>query len=146
MRETSSSSHANPVPLWPYLPQHGSCRQNFLGAKKMQAAASAFGTCVTAQTARRVNIEADVLPHPRSQKTMNLPTACLFICNMLRQGSDSSRESSHINLSFSNGRTALLQKAAPENRFQRMNVMICVDESLCQQGHDDATSQPRERP
>ena len=64
MRETSSSSHADPVPLWSYLPKHGSCRRNLLGAKKMSGSAPAFGTCVKAQMTRRVNIEgnAKVLP------------------------------------------------------------------------------------
>ena len=141
LRETSSSGHADPVPSWSSLPQHGLCRK-LLGAKTVQGAAPAFGLCVTAQTARRVNIEDDVLPDPCAQKRINLPTACWFRYNMLLQGSDSVGESSHVNVSTSTAHgTALLQKVAPENWFQRMNVVISMDESLCQGGHHDANSQ-----
>ena len=54
--------------------------------------------------------------------------------------------SSRTNLPFSNvSGAALMQNVAPENWFQRMNTMIGVDESLCQEGHDDSNSQPCEK-
>ena len=77
---------------------------------------------------------------PCAKNRFKLPTACLFSYKVLPQGSDSGGESSHTDLLFSNGGTALLQKVAPalDNWFQRMSVVIGVDESLCQEGHDDA--------
>ena len=64
--------------------------------------------------------------------------------SMLPQGSDSVGESSHSNSNA--GGTPLMQKVASENWFQCRNVAISLDESLCQGGHHDANSQPRERP
>ena len=66
---------------------------------------------------------------PCAKKTFTLPTAFLLSYNMLPRGSDFVGESSHIDLSFSKGGTALLQKVAPENWFQCMNVVLGVDES-----------------
>ena len=80
---------------------------------------------------------------PRAKKTLHLPTACFFRCNMLPQGSNLVGESSHTNSSLRLVGTAQMQKIAAENWFPRRNFAMSVDDSLCQGGHNDANSQPR---